>query len=58
MDTPRGIRINLTSRLEDLDYAEDICLLSYTLSDMKHKLRKLEDEAKGVGLKINIAKTQ
>jgi hypothetical protein len=28
--TPRGIRINLTSRLEDLDYADDVCLLSHT----------------------------
>jgi hypothetical protein len=57
-DTTRGIRINLTSRLEDLDHADDMCLLSHTLSDMKHKLRRLEDEAKIVGLKINIAKTK
>jgi hypothetical protein len=25
MDASRGIRINLTSRLEDLDYTDDIC---------------------------------
>jgi hypothetical protein len=40
MDTPRGIRINLTSRLEDLDYADDICRLSHTLSDMKTQTAK------------------
>jgi hypothetical protein len=60
MDTLRGIRTNLTSRLEDLDYADDLCLLSLTLivSDMKHKFRRLEDEAKRVGLKTNFAKTK
>jgi hypothetical protein len=58
MDTLKGIRTNLTSWLEDLDYADDLCLLSLTLSDMKHKFRRLEDEAKRVGLKTNIAKTK
>jgi hypothetical protein len=35
-----------------------IRLLSDNLSDMTHKLRRLEDEAKRVGPRINIAKTK
>lgn len=54
----RGIRWSLTTRLEDLDYADDICFLSHTFNDMREKLKLLAREAEKVGLKINIGKTK
>ena len=38
-DTQRGIRWTLTDRLEDLDYADDICLLAYIFNDIRTKLQ-------------------
>lgn len=55
---PRGIRWNLYTRLEDLDYADDLCLLSHTYNEMQAKLDLLEHNAANTGLKINIRKTQ
>jgi len=57
-DTPRGIRWNLTDRLEDLDYVDDICLLAHTFNDIRTKLRRLQQETAKIGLKINISKTK
>ncbi|KAJ4428965.1 hypothetical protein ANN_25961, partial [Periplaneta americana] len=54
----RGIRWGLSGRLEDLDYADDICLLAHSFKDMKAKLQQLEKEAQKVGLQININKTK
>jgi hypothetical protein len=54
----RGIQWSLTERLEDFDFADDICLLSQKCRDMAGKLRHLEDEAKLVGLKVNSGKTK
>ena len=34
----RGITWKLTRTLEDLDYADDICLLAHKQSDMQHKI--------------------
>ena len=44
--------------LEDLDFADDICLLAHTRTDMEIKLRRLEKNASQVGLKINVGKTK
>lgn len=55
---PRGIQWTLTSRLEDLDFADDICLLSQTNKDMSVKLQRLIHYAGQVGLKINVNKTK
>lgn len=55
---PRGIQWGLTTRLEDLDYADDLCLLSHTLTDLQTKLRALDLQANKVGLKINLKKTK
>lgn len=33
-----------TKRLEDLDYADDLCLLSHIFIDMKHKLNALNEK--------------
>ncbi|KAJ8707844.1 hypothetical protein PYW07_011521 [Mythimna separata] len=54
----RGIEWGLSSVLEDLDYADDLCLLSHTHADMQAKLNDLRQEAAKTGLKINSWKTQ
>jgi hypothetical protein len=43
----------MNSRLEDLDFVDDICLMSHRESDMENKLNKLIRYAKQVGLKVN-----
>ncbi|XP_065361932.1 uncharacterized protein LOC135955509 [Calliphora vicina] len=45
---------SLSRQLEDLDYAEDICLLSHKISNMQAKIDDLERLARNVGLEINI----
>ena len=54
----RGIQWGLTERLEDLDYADDICLLAQKYVDMEEKFKDLEYKAKKVGLKVNPTKTK
>jgi hypothetical protein len=54
----RGIEWGMKHRLEDLDFADDICLLSQRQSGMKHKLIRLQEEAKLAGLNINVNKTK
>lgn len=54
----RGIRWTLFSRLEELAYADDICLLAHTYDDMQDKINLLKQLAAQVGLKINVAKTK
>ena len=54
----RGIQWGLHQRLEDLEFADDIVLLSHRHSDMRDKLLALEQCAKKVGLVINIEKTK
>nr|XP_032513083.1 uncharacterized protein LOC116767039 [Danaus plexippus plexippus] len=54
----RGIEWGLSSTLEDLDYADDLCLLSHTHANMQTKLDDLRREALEMGLKINTRKTQ
>jgi hypothetical protein len=53
-----GIRWKFTSKLDDLDFADDIALLSSTKQQMQYKLNKLDAEARRVGLKINVEKTK
>jgi len=48
-----GIRWKFTSVLEDLNFAEDIALLSSRYVDMEDKTSRLVDEAAREGLKIN-----
>jgi type I site-specific restriction-modification system R (restriction) subunit len=47
----RGITWKLTERLEDLNYADDICLHSQSYKNMIEKLEDLNKEAVKVGLK-------
>ena len=57
-ESPNGIQWGLTKKLNDLDYADDICLLTHKYADMQQKIRKLSELAGEVGLKINISKTK
>ena len=53
-----GIRWQMMSKLEDLDFADDITLLSSTHSQMQSKTNSMSGLAKRVGLKINEKKTK
>ena len=56
-DRRRGIRWGRIDRLEDLDFADDLCLLSEAHGEMQTKLGDLIKEAGKVGLAINVKKT-
>ena len=51
-----GIRWNFTTMLEDLDFADDIALLSSTMNHIQRKTTNLEENAARVGLKLNARK--
>ena len=55
-DKRRGVRWNFTAVLEDLDFADDIALLSSKFNDLHEKTRRLAEEAARVGLKLNARK--
>jgi len=57
-DNRNGIQWTLTQHLEDLDFADDICLLSHTQQHAQSKLNRLSEEAKKTGLIINKKKTE
>ena len=48
------IQCTFTKPLDDLDFADNICLLSHTHKQMQKKSCKLMQEAEKTGLKINI----
>jgi hypothetical protein len=50
------VQWSMKERLEDLDYADDISLLSQRFCDMEEKLKRLKEEAESAGLFININK--
>jgi endonuclease/exonuclease/phosphatase family metal-dependent hydrolase len=54
----QGIQWTLTSMLDDLDYADDIGLLSSRNQDTQQKTQQLAESASAIGLKVNIGKTQ
>nr|KAG5703440.1 hypothetical protein BaRGS_022489 [Batillaria attramentaria] len=53
-----GIQWTFSKQLEDLDFADDIALLSHKQQDAQEKLNRVAEEAKKTGLKINISKTE
>jgi len=53
-----GIQWSMKERLENLDYADDICLLTQRICEMEEKLKRLKKEVELVGLQININKTK
>ena len=53
-----GIQWTLMKQLEDLDFADDISLLSHKQQDAQEKLCRVAEEAEKTGLRINIGKTE
>nr|KAG5701747.1 hypothetical protein BaRGS_004349 [Batillaria attramentaria] len=53
-----GIQWTFTKQLEDLDFADDISLLSHKQQHAQSKLTRLAEEAGKRGLKINTSKTE
>ena len=53
-----GIQWSLTQFLEDLDFADDLCLMSQKCQHMQQKTDNLAQEASKTGLQINLEKTE
>ena len=53
-----GMQWTLWTQLEDLDFADDLALLSHNHSQMQDKTTRLETTSAGTGLKINRKKTE
>ena len=53
-----GIQWTLWTQLNDLDFADDLALLSHNHSQMQDKTTLLETTSVGTGLKINRKKTE
>jgi seryl-tRNA synthetase len=54
----RGLTWRLKESLEDMEYADDIFLVSHKYEHMQKKLDDLQEESKEVGLQINPLKTE
>ena len=57
-DDKRGIRWKINSILEDLEFADDIALLSHTFQHTQQKTNRLSQYAKYIGLNISETKTE
>ncbi|XP_077862029.1 uncharacterized protein LOC144343190 [Saccoglossus kowalevskii] len=57
-DKPRGLVWELTTRLEDCYFADDIALLTHTQKDIQEKRDKVDTTARSVGLTIHPNKTK
>ena len=57
LEKKRGIRWTLTSVLEDLDYADDVGLLSSKHKDLQDKTTKMKEVSEMLGLRVNKKKT-
>ena len=44
--------------LEDIDYADDLALVSEDVDDLQEKTTRLSRKARGMGLKISVKKTE
>ena len=53
-----GIQWTFWTQLDDLDFADDLALLSHNHSQMQEKTTLLETISAGTGLKINRKKTE
>ena len=53
-----GIQWTLTQCLEDLDFADDLCLISQKHQHIQTKTDKLTQTAAKTGLKVNVEKTK
>ena len=57
-DNKTGIQFTLLQKLDDLDFADDMVLLSRKITHMRQKFVALIEQAARVGLKINASKTK
>ena len=57
-DKDTGLRWKLTTKLEDLDFADAIALLSPTQQMMQRKTRKLQEQAARAGLRVSNKKSK
>ena len=57
-DNKTRIQFTLLQKLEDLDFADDMVLLSQKITYMRQKFATLLEQAARVGLKINASKTK
>ena len=57
-DVPRGIRWNISSTIEDLDFADDLALLSQTHHHLQEKTNRISNFVNQVGLKNSQTKTE
>ena len=57
-DKDTGLRWKLTTKLEDLDFADDIALLSPTQQMMQRKTCKLQEQAARAGLRVSNKKSK
>ena len=53
-----SLKRKFTSVLEDLDYADDVALISSRFADLQEKTNRLAATAGIIGLKINPCKTK
>ena len=53
-----GIQWTLLTQLDDLDFADDLALLSHNQNQMQDKTTHLATTSAGTGLKINLRKTE
>ena len=51
-----GLRWKFTSKLEDLDFADDVALISSTQIHVQLKTNRLVENAERTGLRINVGK--
>ena len=56
--TGTGIRWKMTIMLEDLDFADDLALISSTFTQTQKKINHLNRNGKGTDLKISTTKTK
>jgi len=54
----RGLTWRLQKSLEDMEYADDVCLVSHTYEHMQRKLDDLWKESEKADLEINSSKTE
>lgn len=57
-DKKNGIRWRMENKLDDLDYADDLCLISSTYQHIQEKTTKLHETSRSLGLNINLKKTK
>lgn len=57
MEEPRGIQWTLLQKLEELDFADNVGLLSHTREHIQAKTERLRDVARTTGLESNVTKT-